>query len=135
MDNNKINILNINISKGSLKTILNETLKLLDSNEKFYVCAPNAYITVKANEDEEFLKILNNASIAIPDGMILVWYSKTFKKSLLGRISGFDFFYNFSKVADKRRYSYFFMGGRSKVVLKRIKERLGNNKSINYTNR
>lgn len=125
MDKDKVEILKLKISKGGLDTVLKNAIDLIENNGKFYVCAPNAYITVKANEDKELLEIINNAKIVIPDGIPLVWYSKTFKKFLLGRISGFDFFYNFSKVADKRRYSYFFMGGRNKGVLERIKERLG----------
>jgi len=124
MIDNKINILNVDINRGGLEVVLGEATRLLDNNEKFYVCAPNAYLIVKANEDKELLNILNNAKIALPDGMSSVWYSKTFKKYFLERISGYDFFYNFSKIANKRGYSYFFMGGENIIVLENIKKRL-----------
>lgn len=120
----KINLLNINFSISNLEKILNEVIELLKENNKFYICFPNAYLTVVANEQKKLLDILNSAKFVLPDGMPLIWYSKTFKKSLYSRISGYDFFYNFSKVANEEGYTYFFLGGESKEVVLKIIERL-----------
>jgi len=81
MDSSKVEILKLKISKGGLSAVLKKALKLLEQKKKFYVCAPNAYLTVKANEDRELLKIINNAEIVIPDGMPFIWYSRTFNVS------------------------------------------------------
>jgi N-acetylglucosaminyldiphosphoundecaprenol N-acetyl-beta-D-mannosaminyltransferase len=124
MKNEKINILNIDIDTGSIKSILQETTRLIDNDDKFYICTVNAFLAVKANEDKLLLKILNNARIVIPDGMPLVWYSRTSGKPIPGRISGYDFFYNFSEIANKNNYSYFFFGGTDNNVLEGIKNRL-----------
>jgi len=124
MEIGKTNILNINIDRVNLDDILLKVVKLIDKNFRFYICVPNSYLTVIANQDKELLSILNNAEIVIPDGMPLIWYSKTFKESLSERITGFDFFCNFSKIADKKNYSYFFLGGENKKVLEKIKTKL-----------
>ena len=126
MDNSKIEILKLKISKGGLDTVLKNAIDLIENNGKFYVCAPNAYITVKANEDKELLEIINNAYTAIPDGMSSVWYSRTFKNEnyLLERIDGFTFFNEFSKIANKKRYSYFFLGSESEKILEKIKQKM-----------
>jgi len=124
MKNGKVNILNIGVSIGSIKSILHEAVRLIDNNQKFYICTVNAYLAVKANEDRELLKILNNAEVVIPDGMPLVWYSRLLRKPIPERISGYDFFYNFSKIANKKKYSYFFFGGMNDIVLVRLKNRL-----------
>ncbi len=131
MNKSKTEILKLKINKGGLNGVLELAKKLVDTNEKFYVCAPNAYVTVKANEDKELLKIINKAKIVIPDGMSSVWYSKTFKNDdyLLERIDGSKFFYEFSKIANTRRYAYYFMGSKNKNILKRIKQRI--NKEFN----
>lgn len=125
MEIEKTNILNINIDRANLDDILLKVEKLLDKKFRFYICVPNSYLTVVANQDKKLLNVLNNAEIVIPDGAPLVWYSKTFKKSLQERITGFDFFYNVSKVADKKKYSYFFMGGGNEEILEKIKTKLG----------
>jgi len=124
MKNEKVNILNINIGTGNKESILNKAVQLIDNNQKFYVCTINAYLAVKANEDMELLKILNNAGIVIPDGMPLVWYSKLSGKPIPERISGYEFFYNFSKIANKNNYSYFFFGGTNNMVLDAVRIRL-----------
>jgi len=125
MKNEKVNILNINVSTGDAGSILNEAVRLIDNNQKFYICTINAYLAVKANEDRKLLKIFNDAEIVIPDGMPLVWYSKLSEKPIHERISGYDFFYNFSKIADEMNYSYFFFGGTDDMVLAGVKNRLG----------
>ncbi|MDY0028025.1 MAG: WecB/TagA/CpsF family glycosyltransferase [Candidatus Humimicrobiaceae bacterium] len=126
MDDSKVKILKLKINNGCLKNVIELVQRLIDNNEKFYVCVPNAYLTVKANEDKELLKIINNAKIAIPDGMPLVWYSKTFNKDnkLSERIDGSRFFLEVSKIANKNSYSYFFLGGDSNEILEKIKQRV-----------
>jgi len=130
MKNEKVNILNISINKDVIESILDKAVQLIDNNQKFYICTINAYLAVKANEDSELLKILDNAEIVIPDGMPLVWYSKLSGKPIPERISGYEFFYNFSKIANKKKYSYFFFGGMNNTVLNiirnRLKEEFGN---------
>jgi N-acetylglucosaminyldiphosphoundecaprenol N-acetyl-beta-D-mannosaminyltransferase len=124
MKNKKVKILNIDISKGDAGSVISEAVQLIRKNKKFYVCTINAYQAVKANEDRELLKIFNDAEIVIPDGMPLVWYSKLSGKPIPGRISGYDFFYNFSKIANEAGYSYFFFGGTNDLVLSGVKNRL-----------
>jgi N-acetylglucosaminyldiphosphoundecaprenol N-acetyl-beta-D-mannosaminyltransferase len=124
MKNDKIEVLKIKISKNGLATVLNQAVSLIEKKEKFYLCAVNAFMTVKANENKKILDIVNTAKIVIPDGMSLVWVSRKFKKYQLDRISGFDFFYEFSKIANEKDYSFFFMGGKNSDVLVKIKNRL-----------
>jgi len=107
MIEDKIEVLKLKINKDDIGSLLNYSLKAIENNEKFYVCAPNAYVTVKANEDEELLAIINGAKIAIADGMSSVWVSRTFKKFPLDKISG-----------------YYFLGGINLKTLEKIKSNL-----------
>jgi N-acetylglucosaminyldiphosphoundecaprenol N-acetyl-beta-D-mannosaminyltransferase len=124
MESDKVKILNININNDRLEDILLKASQMVDSSSKFYICTVNAYQAVKASEDKTFLKVLNDAGIVVADGMPLVWYSRLLKKPVPERISGYDFFYGFSKFASKKNYSYFFFGGKSDAVLSKIKHRL-----------
>ena len=113
----KIEILNIKISRDKLGSIVSESIGMDKDKRKHYICVPNAYSTVVANRDKDFREIINKASFTIPDGMPLVWYSKTYKKSLNKRISGFELFNTYSCQMDKQKMSCFFFGG-----LHRLKE-------------
>ncbi|MCK5567053.1 MAG: WecB/TagA/CpsF family glycosyltransferase, partial [Actinomycetia bacterium] len=116
----KIEILNIKINRDKLDSIISESISMAKEKRKHYICVPNAYSTVIANRDKDFREIINKAAFTIPDGMPLVWYSKTFKKSLEARISGFELFNAYSRQMDKKKMSCFFFGGKDELVAEAI---------------
>jgi len=120
----KIKILKIKINCDRLESIVNKSVELVKEGEKHYICVPNAYLTVVANEREEILNIINNALFVIPDGTPLVWYSKTYKKSLYQRITGYEFFIRYCKKMSENKMSCFFFGGKDRETIKKIIERL-----------
>ncbi|MBE3092216.1 MAG: WecB/TagA/CpsF family glycosyltransferase [Chloroflexi bacterium] len=120
----KINILKLDINRNKLDEIVESSISLARKGIKHYICVPNAYLTVIANNDNEVLNIINKADFVIPDGMPLVWYSKTFKKSIPSRISGYDFFYQYCKKMDENKMSCFLFGGESEDVARRIIKRI-----------
>lgn len=126
MIEDKIDILKIRISKGNLHELLEHTLNSIKRNNKVYICTANAFVTVKANEDNELLKILNNAEIVLADGMSSVMVSKTLRNFKLEKISGYKFFIEFSKlISDNNdKISYYFLGGDNFEILEKIKSKL-----------
>lgn len=132
----KIEVLKIKINRNSLEDIVNESVRLAKERKKHYICVPNAYLTVIANDDNKVLNIINKADFVIPDGMPLVWYSKTFKKSIPSRISGYDLFCLYCKKMDENKMSCFFLGGKDedvvRKVVEKIKESFRNIKVVNY---
>ena len=136
MMSKKIKILNIEISCDSLSCITDRSLSMIKDKKKHYICVPNAYSTVVANKDKQFQDIINRAEFTIPDGMPLVWYSKTFNRSLKSRISGFELFSEYSKKMDEREMSCFFLGGKDEAVLeniiKKFKTEFKNIKIVGY---
>lgn len=132
----KIEVLNINISRDSLDSILKESIDMIKQNKKHYICVPNAYSTVIANKDRQFQEIINKAGFTIPDGMPLVWYSKTFKRSLKARISGFELFSAYSRKMDEQGISCFFLGGKdgsaAETIVKKYRNEFKNIKIAGY---
>ena len=120
----KIDILNLKISSESLDEIVEKSVALIKQKTKHYICVPNAYLTVVANENRQVLDIINNAEFTVPDGMPLVWYSKTFKNKLKKRIPGFDLFAAYCRKLGDEKMSCFFMGGESKEVVRDMIENL-----------
>ena len=122
----KIEILNIKINRDELDSIVSESISMAQEKKKHYICVPNAYSTVVANRDKDFREIINKAVFTIPDGMPLVWYSKTYKKSLDTRISGFELFNAYSRQMDKKKMSCFFFGGKDELVAEAIIKKFRN---------
>jgi N-acetylglucosaminyldiphosphoundecaprenol N-acetyl-beta-D-mannosaminyltransferase len=69
MDRNKGTILNIDVSSTSEERVLAFVRDSLTRNHKFWISTPNPEIILKAQADFEYLKILNSADIALPDGV------------------------------------------------------------------
>jgi len=107
---NMINILGINISTDTKKEILKKISSFLDSRESRFLVTPNPEFLLAAKKDEEFFFILNQADLAVPDGIGL-----TFAGLLLGkfikRISGIDLMYDICKLAEQQKKSVFLLGG------------------------
>ena len=120
----KIKILNLNINRDSLDDIVNCSVDLIKKGKKHRICVPNSYLAVLANENSEILDIVNNSEFVIPDGMPLVWYSKTFKKPLMSRIAGYDLFIHYCRKINKEKMSCFFLGSRDEIVVKEIIRRV-----------
>jgi len=113
----KVDILNLKISSESLDDIIEKSITLIKQKTRHYICVPNAYLTVVANENRQVLDIINNAGFTVPDGMPLVWYSKIFKNKLKRRISGSDLFAAYCRKLEEEKMSCFFMGGESREVV------------------
>lgn len=62
-------ILNVKVNSTSEGRVLAFVRDSLSRNHKFWISTPNPEIILKAQEDFNYLKILNSADIALPDGV------------------------------------------------------------------
>lgn len=72
----KIDILGVKIDKVTTGEALRKIEKFIKNGKPHYVVTPNAEMVMIAQEDEEFKQVLNNADLAIPDGIGLLWAAK-----------------------------------------------------------
>lgn len=66
-------ILGVKINKVTLDQAIKEVEKFLLNNEQYYIVTPNPEFLMAGQRDKEFKKILNEADLAIPDGIGLLW--------------------------------------------------------------
>ncbi|MBI4812610.1 WecB/TagA/CpsF family glycosyltransferase [Candidatus Falkowbacteria bacterium] len=94
---NKLNILGINISTLNKKEVLEKIEEFLltpseaegADGKRHQIVTPNPEFLLAAQHDEEFFYILNNADLAVPDGIGLKFASWCLGENLK-RISGAD---------------------------------------------
>lgn len=72
-------ILGVKIDDISLKEATETLLQWSQNSDQKYVVTPNPEIILKAQNDEEYLKVLNNADLNIPDGTGILWSAKFLK--------------------------------------------------------
>ena len=110
----KKQLLGVNITIDSKDYILRTIHEYLQGKTKqspFVVVTPNPEQIVYAQKDEEFLKLLNRADIAIPDGVGLVWAMNYLKAVSVERIPGIDFMQELIRLASKNNWEIGLVGG------------------------
>jgi N-acetylglucosaminyldiphosphoundecaprenol N-acetyl-beta-D-mannosaminyltransferase len=109
-------VLGSNILNVKKEDAVNAIEKIVDSRETKYVCFANVHTTVLGRTDQHFRDITNNAVMALPDGMPLVWLGRLKKNKDLEKCSGPDVMDEILKLSAERGYTNFFYGGTGEVL-------------------
>ena len=111
-------ILGVKIDNLSLNEVLDKVEGFLESNKSHYIVTPNPEFLVKAQKDEEFKNILNQADLSIPDGVGLVFASLLLGERIKERIAGVDLMEAICKRAAKKNWPIFLFGAGEGVAEK-----------------
>lgn len=118
----KINVLKIEVSNASFHSALEEVKKWLgDGVEKRYIVTPNPEILVAAQKDDDLQAILNQADLALPDGIGLLWASRVLGEPLKERIAGVDFMEKLCGLAAEGGFTVGLIGGGDDIAIKAAK--------------
>lgn len=73
---------------------------------------------VKAREDAELRRIINDCALINADGMPVVWASRLLGKPLKERVAGVDLFESLMKRSAEKGWRIFLLGAREEIVAK-----------------
>ena len=127
----KKQLLGVNITIDNKETILSEVNNYLLGKLKkspFVIVTPNPEQVMLAQKDKEFLKLLNKADVALPDGIGIVWALRFLnqeprtKNQEPSRISGIDFMSDLVRMANKNNWTIGLVGGWNGVGEKALAE-------------
>jgi N-acetylglucosaminyldiphosphoundecaprenol N-acetyl-beta-D-mannosaminyltransferase len=110
---NEIKINNVNFDEAI--SIIED---FIEAKNTHYVVTPNSDHIVIASKDEEFREICKNAHLVLADGMPVLWAAWFLGMPLKEKISGSDLFPRLCRVAAKKGYKLFFLGGRPGAAFK-----------------
>jgi len=115
---NTYSILNVKISDISIIECLGTIDNAINTGKKIQICTTNNEFIIEAQKNNSFKNILNNSAISTADSTGVVWAIKRQYKKTLTRIPGIDLFLEICKVAPKKYYRIFLLGGDKNVALK-----------------
>lgn len=87
----KTDILGVQIDNVITEEAIARGIALLDKPGFHYVVTPNPEFILSAKKDESFRTILNQADLALPDGIGVIYAAKILGRPLKGRATGVDF--------------------------------------------
>mgnify|MGYP001584726460 CR=1 FL=1 len=117
---NSTRILGVKITTMSGEKILEYVVSELEKprlrGEKIVIFTPNPEQISAASRKPELKNVLNEADIALPDGIGIVWAAKILGKPIKARISGIDFMQNLVKSGSERPVVVGCFGGQPGVA-------------------
>ena len=87
----KTDILGVLIDDLTLEEAMAVGKNLLDTDEFHYIVTPNPEFILSAKKNADFCRVLNNATLALPDGIGVVYASRILGQPLKGRVPGIEF--------------------------------------------
>lgn len=115
----KKNILGVGITNASTQNILEYVVKSIEENTKnYYITTPNPEIVVYATKHPEFRTVLNNADLALCDGVGIVLAGLVLGKPLIERTTGVELMKKLCEKVAKRPITVGFLGARGNIAQK-----------------
>ncbi len=112
-------LLGVGVTNASENEILEYILQSLEEkDQKYYIVTPNPEILVYANNHTDYKKILNNARLALCDGMGLIWGGKIIGNSFKAKVTGTDLVKSLCERVNEKPITVGFLGGRPGVAVK-----------------
>jgi len=106
-------ILGVKVDNMELKEVLKTIDSFLSDGKQHYITTPNPEIIVLAQKDEYYKKILNEADLAIADGVGIIFAGKIIGQKIKERISGVDLAEVILKQSDSR---IFLLGAKNRAT-------------------
>ncbi len=111
-----VNILSVpvhNITQAETLALIGE---FIASRQLHQLCTANPEFVMAAQADPEFMTILRDSDLCLPDGVGLLWAAKVLGKPLRERVAGSDLVPAIAGEAAKRGWRVFFLGAAERVA-------------------
>jgi N-acetylglucosaminyldiphosphoundecaprenol N-acetyl-beta-D-mannosaminyltransferase len=116
MEIEKVNVLGVGISVLDQDRARGFLFDAVRHGKRGYVTITNVHSVSEAQKDPELRRILNNALLATPDGVPLVWMGRLQGRRSIRRVYGPDLVLNLCEHSRDGRFSHFFYGGKPGVA-------------------
>jgi len=112
-----IEILTLKINNITMKEIVNDLINSIrKGKEKQLIYTPNSEIVVKAFDNGDFSRLLNEADYLTPDGAGLLIAARLLGQPLQERVAGYDLMRNLLREVADKDISVYFLGGKPGIV-------------------
>ncbi|MDN6029118.1 MAG: WecB/TagA/CpsF family glycosyltransferase [Lactobacillus sp.] len=113
----KVNVLGVNFDNLTTNQFKSVFQARLAEHESTFIVTGNPEIVMAAQENPEYLKILQEqADYITPDGIGIIKASQWLKQPLQERVTGYDLFTWFMRLAAKKQLRVYLIGARLSVI-------------------
>jgi len=122
----KIEIFEIQFDNLSMDEVLEKIQEFLKDEKQHYIVLPYSEFVVRAQKNQEFKNILNQADLCLCESRGLYMVARLIGRKLKGNINGIELIYRISKIQDTRYNNQtIFLFGAEQKVIEKTAEKLG----------
>lgn len=114
----KTEILGVGVDAVTMAEATATIEKYMDGDAPHIIATANAEMIMRATRDAELMRILNAASLVVPDGAGTVWAAHHLGKKMPERVAGYDLAQELLKRAPAKNRRIFFFGAAPGVAQK-----------------
>ncbi|WAA09696.1 WecB/TagA/CpsF family glycosyltransferase [Fervidibacillus albus] len=103
----------LNIDQSSFIQLLDERIQ---QKKRTFVVTANPEIVMKAKQDSNFMKTIQQATYITADGIGIVKAAKLLNDPLPGRVTGFDTMMGLLEIANEKQYTIFLLGAKQETL-------------------
>ena len=105
-----MSVLGVLVDSVTRQEALSRMEALIESGGPHQVATVNPEFVMGARRDPAFRKVLDEAALALPDGIGVVWASRWLGRDLPERVAGVDLVWELAGLAARRGYGIFCLG-------------------------
>jgi N-acetylglucosaminyldiphosphoundecaprenol N-acetyl-beta-D-mannosaminyltransferase len=121
----RLDLFGVQIDRVDRSAALERIRGFLETGSAHQVVTVNLDFVYLAEQDATFRATINEADLAVPDGMPLIWLSHVMGSPLAGRVTGVDLVDACCQMANEAGVGVFFLGGTpavAKAAAERVRE-------------
>lgn len=113
-----VDILGVKVASATMSQAVQTAVSYIEEKKHAMIATANAEMIMRATKDKHLQKILNEASLVVPDGAGTVWASNYLGVPMPERVAGFDLVQNLLRLAPEKGWRIFFFGSAPGVAEK-----------------
>lgn len=104
-------LLNFNLTTGTYTSFVGRIIEMAATPKAAVICVANVHMFAEAQQNDDFLAIVNNAEIVTPDGKPMAWALRLLYGIKQDRVAGMDLLPDLLAEMEKTNMSPYFYGG------------------------
>ena len=133
----RIDVLGVGFDNVTMDEAVEKCEEMLNGSTSNLIVTPNPEIVMKAKDDEEYKKILNKASLVIPDGIGIIKGANILGTPLKERVAGYDLICNLLEKHQSGDKTFYFWGSKpeiAEIAKTKLEEKYPNIKIVGVDN-
>ncbi|MDR0268735.1 WecB/TagA/CpsF family glycosyltransferase [Paenibacillus sp.] len=113
-----VSIYGLQVCRWGMEDTVKYLTHIVNSEERrpFQVITANPIMVMKALEEPEYMQVMKNAELLVPDGTGVVWAASRTQAPVQERVAGFDLLHELMRVGEDYHWKVYLLGTTPEVI-------------------